>query len=81
MWSKYLLEMMHTLWFMVFNLKLKTDFKDYYHKITEYATVLFEKLRSKGVKPNEAVYRNLIEACTFCGMNDKALEIVTSKSL
>jgi len=77
-WTKYLLEMMYTLWFMVFNLKLKTDFKDHYHKITEYANMLFEKLRSKGVKPNETIYRNLIEACSYCGMNDRALEIVTS---
>ncbi len=77
-WARHLLEMMYTLWFMIFNIKLKTDFKDYYCKITEFALILFDKLSEKGIKPNESIFQNLIEACSFCGMNDRALEIVTS---
>lgn len=78
-WAKFLLETMYTLWFLVFNIKLKTEFKDYYSKVTEYANILFENIRIKGITPNEIVYRSLIEACGYCGMNDRALEIVTSK--
>ena len=80
-WFKTLLETMYTLWFMVFNIKLKTEFKDYYSTVTENANILFENLRIKGVKPNETIYKSLIEACSYCGMNDRALEIVTSNTI
>jgi hypothetical protein len=70
--------MMYTLWFVVFNIKLKTDYQEYYSKITEYANILFDDMTNRGIKPNEIIYRCLIEACCFCGMNDRALEIVTS---
>lgn len=76
-WAKFLLEMMYTLWFVVLSLKLKKDFSDHYTKLTEYAHIVFENLKSKGIKPNQTIYKNLIEACSFCGMNDRALEIVT----
>jgi len=77
-WAKFLLEMMYTLWFAVLTLKLKKDFSDYYNKLTEYANIVFENLKTKGIKPNQTIYKSLIEACSYCGMNDQALEIVTS---
>jgi len=33
-------------------------------------------LKARGVKPNETIYKLLIEANSFCEMNDKALDLV-----
>ena len=77
-WAKFLLESIYTVWFLVFNLKIKNGLKDYYNKVAEYAISLFEDAQNRGVKPNEIMYRNLLEALCLCGMEDKALELANS---
>lgn len=80
-WAKLLLETIYTIWFTVFNTKLKNEFKEYYSKAAEYAIFLFEDAQNRGIKPNETMYKSLIESLCYCEMNDKALPIVQSKYL
>lgn len=77
-WAKLLLESIYTIWFFVFNIKLKNGFKEYYNKVADYAVSLFEDAQNRGIKPNEIIYRNLLEVLCLCDMNEKALQITNS---
>ena len=77
-WAKFLLENIYFMWFLVFNIKLKQNLDDYYPKITEYACFILDDMVLKGLNPNDSIYKHLIEACGYCGMTDRALELATS---
>jgi len=74
-WAKFLLETIYTIWFLIFNIRIKNDYKEYFKHISEFAIQLFEDAQNKGVKPNEIIFKSLIEALCYCDMNDKALQI------
>jgi len=74
-WAKFLLETIYTIWFLIFNIRIKNDYKEYFKNVCEFAIHLFEDAQSKGVKPNEIIFKSLIEALCYCDMNDKALQI------
>jgi hypothetical protein len=76
-WAKFLLENIYFIWFLIFDAKLKTNFKKkaYYPKITEQALFLLKDMQSQGLHINDTIFRYLIEACGYCGMTKEALEL------
>lgn len=58
---------------------IKNKYSDDLKRVTEFGNLLFDELRARNIKPNEELYKTLIEANSFCENNSKALDLVISK--
>ena len=46
-WGKFMLENIYIIWFIIFNLRLKNDFREIFAKLIDYATKLLKDIKNK----------------------------------
>ena len=73
-WAKFLISTIHRVWFMAFAICMSL-FKDFGNDLISLALHVMDLMKKNGNKPDEEIYRKLIEACGKCGLKDKVMSL------
>jgi len=73
-WAKYLLVNIYKVWFQLFALSIPMH-KEKGSSMLELALSVMEDMKKKAERPDQEIYRKLIEACGKCGHKEKVLSL------
>jgi len=71
-WAKFLLGTIYRLWFTTFTTCMPV-YKDYGEELMDLAFQVVELMKTKANKPDEELFRRLIEACGHCSLKERVL--------
>ena len=69
-WAKLLVQSVYTVWFLILDMKIKNDFDDCFRGLINYAISKLYELNELKIRPNEIIYRCLVEICGFYEANE-----------
>lgn len=73
-WAKFLITTIYRVWFMSFAICM-SRYKDYGNELIGLALHIMDLMKKNGNKPDEEIYRKLIEACGKCGLKEKVMSL------
>jgi pentatricopeptide repeat protein len=69
-WAKFLMDTIYKIWFIMFAPTIPR-YCECANQLIDLAVYIMDSMKKKGIKPDEEIYRKLIEACGYCGLRDK----------
>ena len=73
-WAKFLLSTIHRVWFLTLTASMPR-FREQSASLMDLALQVMDSMKKKSVKPDEDLYRRLIEACGRCGLRERVLSL------
>jgi len=73
-WGKFLMTTLYKIWIIVFALCMPR-YKEHANLLIDLALYVMEGMKKTTKKPDEEMYRKLIEACGHCGLKERVLSL------
>lgn len=73
-WGKFLLTTIYRVWFMAFTACMPR-YKQHADQLMDLALSVMDTMKKNANKPDEEIYRKLIEACGHCGLRERVLSL------
>lgn len=73
-WAKFMITTIYRVWFMSFSTCM-SRYRDYGNELIGLALHVMDLMKKNGNKPDEEIYRKLIEACGGCGLRERVLSL------
>ena len=73
-WAKFMISTIYRVWFMSFAICM-SRYIEYGNELIGLSLHVMDLMKKNGNKPDEEIYRKLIEACGKCGLRDRVLSL------
>ena len=73
-WAKFMITTIYRVWFMTFAICM-SRYIEYGNELIGLSLHVMDLMKKNGNKPDEEIYRKLIEACGKCGLRDRVLSL------
>jgi pentatricopeptide repeat protein len=73
-WANFLLYTIYRIWFIAYTASMP-KYIEQASELLDLGLMILESMKKKGIKPDEEIYRRLIEACGHCGLKGRVLNL------